>query len=285
MRAHSRATGRARGSVEFHIRRPALRYGGAANPDLHACPTPPYRPPGTPVTPPPHPTLRRGLWALPLLLSLAFVAVVLAWLRSNERADLELQRLELISDALSLDAQVSARIEREAQLLRDLAARPGRVPNDAPAFAAMPEVQQGLHRFWVSLTWLDTANRIRAHLPGQAPRPSAADASVAQSVGLSARAEHAWRREAAWRSAMEDSLPVGLRARPRRPACLREPRAHRHGRFRARGSRRPHAADGLLAGRRHRGVDAAPPAQHGRRGPARRLRSALAAPRRPGCST
>ena len=57
-------------------------------------------PPGVPVTPPPRPTLalpprpalRRGLWALPLLLSLAFVAVVLAWLRATERADLELQR-------------------------------------------------------------------------------------------------------------------------------------------------------------------------------------------------
>ena len=119
----------------------------AAEPRFACMPAPALRRSGAPVTPPPRPTLalpprpalRRGLWALPLLLSLAFVAAVLAWLRANERADLELQRLELISDALSLESQVSARIEREAQLLRDLAARPGRVPNDAPAFAAMPE--------------------------------------------------------------------------------------------------------------------------------------------------
>ncbi len=161
-------------------------------------PAPALPPAGAPVTPPPRPllalpprpALQRGLWALPLLLSLAFVAVVLAWLRANERADLELQRLELISDALSLESQVSARIEREALLLRALVQRLGAEPPAvqavAAAFAALPEVQQGMHRFWLSLTWLDGANRIRAHLPEQAPRPGAAEASVPQSVGLSA---------------------------------------------------------------------------------------------------
>ena len=161
-------------------------------------PVPALPPSGAPVTPPPRPllalpprpALRRGLWALPLLLSLAFVAVVLAWLRANERADLELQRLELISDALSLESQVSARIEREALLLRALALRLGTEPPPAQAvaatFAGLPEIQQGMRRFWLSLTWLDGANRIRAHQPEQAPRPGAAEASVPQSVGLSA---------------------------------------------------------------------------------------------------
>ena len=145
--------------------------------------TPPPRPA---LALPPRPALQRGLWALPLLLSLAFVAVVLAWLRSNERADLEQQRLELISDALSLEAQVAARIEREGQWLRELAARLVANSQAAGSLAAQPEVQQGMRRFWISLTWLDAANRITAHLPQQAPRPSAADASVPQSVGLSA---------------------------------------------------------------------------------------------------
>ncbi len=49
---------------------------------------------------PPRPALRRGLWALPLLLSLAFVATVLVWLRGSEQAEFEEQRVELISDAL-----------------------------------------------------------------------------------------------------------------------------------------------------------------------------------------
>gem|GEM_PF-4381520 len=67
-----------------------------ANLDSPACPHLPCRPlahrsPRHPAPAlPPRPALRRGLWALPLLLSLAFVAVVLAWLRANERADLEL---------------------------------------------------------------------------------------------------------------------------------------------------------------------------------------------------
>ena len=153
---------------------------------------------------PPRPALRRGLWALPLLLSLAFVAVVLAWLRANEQADLEQQRLELISDALSLEAQISARIERESLLLRALAQRLGsgagaaagsaeragevlqRNSALAATFAAQPEVQQGMRRFWVSLTWLDAANRILAHLPEQAPRPGEAEANVAHAVGLTA---------------------------------------------------------------------------------------------------
>ena len=155
---------------------PALPLPGAAV-------TPPPRPA---LALPPRPALRRGLWALPLLLSLAFVGAVLTWLRSNERADVELQRLELISDSLSLEAQVSARVDREAQLLRELATRLGANPILASAFAAEPEVQQGLRRFWVSVTWLDASNRIIAHLPEQAPRPNAQDARIAQSAGLSA---------------------------------------------------------------------------------------------------
>ncbi len=170
----------------------------ATEPRLTCMLAPALPPPGAAVTPPPRPllalpprpALRRGLWALPLLLSLAFVALVLAWLRANERADLELQRLELISDALSLESQVGARIEREALLLRELAQRLGTEPQALRAvtahFAGLPEVQQGMRRFWLSVTWLDTANRIQAHLPEQAPRPGAAEASVPQSVGLSA---------------------------------------------------------------------------------------------------
>jgi len=135
------------------------------------------------LTVPPHPALRGGLWALPLLLSLAFVAGVLTWLRSSWQSEVEDQRAALISDALSLQAQVSARIERETALLEEFAdALQGRA-RSAEAFAAMPEVQQGLRRFWVGLTWLDASNRIVAHVPEQAPRP---DLPSLSSSGLSA---------------------------------------------------------------------------------------------------
>ena len=59
---------------------------------------------------PPRQALRRGLWALPLLLSLAFVVAVLTWLRASESAERDEQRTELISDTLSLEAQFSTRI-------------------------------------------------------------------------------------------------------------------------------------------------------------------------------
>ena len=137
----------------------------APNPDAV---TPPPRPA---LAVPPRPALRRGLWALPLLISLAFVAAVLTWLRGTERAELDEQRTELISDALSLQSQVSGRIEREAVLLGEFAAVLARRDLTSDTLAAMPEVQQGLRRFWVSLTWLDAANRIVAHVPEQSPRP------------------------------------------------------------------------------------------------------------------
>jgi len=148
----------------------------ALNPDAA---TPPPRPA---LAVPPRPALRRGLWALPLLISLAFVSAVLTWLRSTERAELDEQRTELISDALSLQSQVSARIDREAVLLGEFAAVLER-RNPAPdTLAAMPEVQPGLRRFWVGLTWLDAANRIVAHVPEQSPRP---DLPSFAGVGLS----------------------------------------------------------------------------------------------------
>jgi len=118
---------------------------------------------------PPRPPWRRGLWALPLLLSLGFVGAVLAWLHASEQADRDDQRQALISDALSLEAQVSARIERETLLLRDVAMQLDHRAHPTPeTLATLPGVQQGLHRFWVSLTWLDGANRLLAHLPEDA---------------------------------------------------------------------------------------------------------------------
>jgi two-component system sensor histidine kinase DctS len=120
---------------------------------------------------PPRPALRRGFWALPLVISLVFVAAVLAWLRSNEQVELEEQRTALISDALSLQSQVSLQIEHESALLEEFAAELDVRRLDVSGFAAAPEVQQGLHRFWIALTWLDASNRIVAHVPEQAPRP------------------------------------------------------------------------------------------------------------------
>jgi len=140
-------------------------------------------PPRPALAVPPRPALRRGLWALPLLLSLAFVAVVLVWLHRNEQSEHDEQRAELISDALTLQSQFSARIEHETALLAELGTRLDRQAPTPDGFVAMPEVQQGLHRFWIGLTWLDTSNRIQAHLPDFAPQP---DLPALAGVGVSA---------------------------------------------------------------------------------------------------
>jgi len=103
-------------------------------------------PPRPALALPPRPALRRGLWALPLVISLLFVVAVLLWLRHSEQVDLEQQRQDLITDALSLEAQISGRIERESQQLGELARQltPGVSPAD---FAALPDVQRGLQRW------------------------------------------------------------------------------------------------------------------------------------------
>ena len=148
-----------------------------------AAPPAPPGPPRPSLALPPRPASRRGLWALPLVISLAFVGAVLGWLRTNEQAEREQQRIELLTDALSLQTQVDARIDAEAERLEAFAARLGRGPADRAAFAGAPEVQQGLRRFWVAITWLDAANRIVAHLPEQAPSDPVPDRAA---PGLSA---------------------------------------------------------------------------------------------------
>ena len=106
-----------------------------------------------------------SLWAWPLMLSLLVVGGVMFWLRLQEQASLTAQREEMISDALSLEAQMTGRLDGElAQLgvLADLIDSRRLTPQ---AFDAHPVVLDGLRRFWVSVTWLSDAGRIQAHQP------------------------------------------------------------------------------------------------------------------------
>jgi two-component system, LuxR family, sensor histidine kinase DctS len=112
--------------------------------------------------------LSRSLWLAPLLLSLIFVGGVLAWVRANGIEEQELQRQTLISDALSTEVQLRSRIDEELAHLRKLAAGlAGEAPSQA-ALAGHPEVNAGLRRLWLSVTWLDAHNRVLAEVPGQA---------------------------------------------------------------------------------------------------------------------
>jgi len=132
---------------------------------------------------PPRPMLGRGLWALPLLLSLAFACGVIAWAQHNDAADREELRRTMISDALSLEAQLRARLDTEMVHLGMLAAQLQEPPDGsdhgsaASRLASNPEVVAGLRRMWLSVTWLDAKHRIKAQVPGSAPAPDAMYAS------------------------------------------------------------------------------------------------------------
>lgn len=109
--------------------------------------------------------LHRSLWLAPLGLSLIFVLGVLAWVRANELEEQEQQRQTLISDALSTEAQLRDRIDEELTHVRLLAsALTGKAPSTAE-LAAHPEVNAGLRRLWLSVTWLDARNRVLAEVP------------------------------------------------------------------------------------------------------------------------
>ncbi|MFW1063353.1 hypothetical protein ACEV96_24350, partial [Vibrio parahaemolyticus] len=88
----------------------------------------------------PRELLPRSLWLAPLGLSLVFVLGVLGWVRANEADEQEEQRQTMISDALSVEAQLRDRIDDEQLHLRQLAAAlAGQAPSMA-ALAAHPEV-------------------------------------------------------------------------------------------------------------------------------------------------
>jgi two-component system sensor histidine kinase DctS len=125
--------------------------------------------------------LRRGLWALPLLLSVMFVAGVVLWARGNDRDERDELRRTLISDALSTEAQLRGRLDVEAAHLRTLATQLRKAPRTAAALSANPEVAAGFRRLWISVTWLDANNRIVAHLPA----PLTRDGAVEDGSGMS----------------------------------------------------------------------------------------------------
>jgi two-component system sensor histidine kinase DctS len=139
----------------------------------------------------PAPGRRRTWWAVPFLLSLLFVGAVAGWLQWSDLQEQEDQRLTLIADALTLEAQLSTRIETEQRLLDTLARTLQAAP---PGGALRPSPQtllaEGLQHEWLSLTWLDANNRIVAHVPEHTPRPaSPGPGGGVDEGGLSA---HVW---------------------------------------------------------------------------------------------
>lgn len=126
-----------------------------------------------------------ALWALPLVLSLLFVAGVVLWAQRNDSDERDELRKTMISDALSLEAQLHAQIDDESQHLKELAGQLSGVSPAAGALGAAPEVAAGLRRVWLSVTWLDARNRIIDHVPLRQPVPLPTQASPPDEAGLS----------------------------------------------------------------------------------------------------
>ena len=151
-------------------------------------------PPRPDLAVPPRPRMRLlgrmvgalpSLWAWPLVLSLLFVAGVVAWMVQADAQEREARQAELISDALSLEAQISGWLESESvrlQAVADVMAAGRMTPE---AFARDALVLDGIRRFWMNVTWLDASGRIVAQVPDDAVPPHAPLRAGASEPGLS----------------------------------------------------------------------------------------------------
>ena len=150
-------------------------------------------PPRPALAVPPQPRLRLfgspvgampSLWAWPLVLSLLVVGGVMSWLRTQEAVESESLRAEMISDALSLEAQINVRLDGEITQLHGLADAIVDGQLKPAGFGAHPLVLDGLRRFWVSVTWLGGDGRIRAHEPDDTLPAHAATRRISDDAGL-----------------------------------------------------------------------------------------------------
>ena len=81
----------------------------------------------------------RFLWITPLLLSVAFTALVVTWAQDNDRVERETIKRTVMADTLSLEAQLAGRIETETIQLRAAALRlPSAGPDGSRQLAALP---------------------------------------------------------------------------------------------------------------------------------------------------
>src|ERR1700749_1634087 len=64
---------------------------------------------------------RGSWWWVPLVLSVLFTVSVATWLQLSDRGDLESRQRQLIPDSLSLEAQITERVDEEQVQLNELA--------------------------------------------------------------------------------------------------------------------------------------------------------------------
>ena len=107
---------------------------------------------------------RGSWWWVPLVLSVLFTVSVATWLQLSDRADLESRQRQLITDSLSLEAQITERVDEEQVQLNELA-RSFDVSQSPDALAKQEAVVDGLARVWQSVSWVDADTRLVVAVP------------------------------------------------------------------------------------------------------------------------
>ncbi len=110
----------------------------------------------------------QSLWLWPVLLALVYGAAVSLWLHNSEAREAEERNATLITDALSLENKIADRLTVEQEVLQRLA-------NTLPAVVTNTDlilnsdVNDGLRNLWISITALDSNNRVMASIPDHLP--------------------------------------------------------------------------------------------------------------------
>jgi two-component system, LuxR family, sensor histidine kinase DctS len=113
------------------------------------------------------------LWVLPMLLSLIFVAAVVAWLQRTDTLDREERRQTMIADALTLETQLRGQLDFESLQLEAVSASLRQDAFKVELFATNAEINAGLGRVWQAVSWLDKDNRVLAHVVSASADPRA----------------------------------------------------------------------------------------------------------------
>ncbi|MET0519160.1 MAG: ATP-binding protein [Burkholderiaceae bacterium] len=155
---------------------------------------PPSPPPSSALPPPaasaaaagagePAPDTQLGLWWLPMLLALIFVALAIVWLSHDDQVARDEQQATLITDALSLESTLRGVVVQEQQRLELMAQRLGKAHHDRRGLPRLQNDEQlllALRRGWVSVTWLNAEHRIVQEVP-----ESQSTATQGESSGMS----------------------------------------------------------------------------------------------------
>ncbi|RZL11387.1 MAG: PAS domain S-box protein [Rubrivivax sp.] len=126
-----------------------------------------------------------GLWAWPLVLSMVFVAGVVGWMVQSELQEREARQAELISDALSLEAQITGWLDGESARLKAVSDVMAAGRMSADDFARHPLVLEGARRFWINVVWIDRAGRLVAQVPDDLRPPTGRQPIGLDDTGLS----------------------------------------------------------------------------------------------------